>query len=320
MILVAGGLGVIGSHVTRALLDLGETCLVVQRGTATPPDSFADEAGRRLVVEQVDVADRAAFLEIGNRHKITGIVNLVGVFGLSAHEPVTDARLAMRTLFNVLEAANHWEVARVGFASTIGVYLGALTEGPLREDAPLPMTTGHGIPAFKKIGELLTDYLADATGIEVLNYRIAAAWGPLSRRASPFIAAPELVHAAVNGAIPDLSALRSPAYADDGLDLVYVKDCGRAIALLHLADKLSYRTYNVATGRPTTNREFVDALTKVVPTAQAELPDGRDPNGPGHDIYLDIGRLRQDTGYQPAYDTERAIADYVDWLRAGNPR
>jgi UDP-glucose 4-epimerase len=320
MILITGGLGFIGTHITRALLDLGETCLVVQRSTAARPDAFADEAGRRLYVEQVDVADRAAFLEIGHRHKITSIVNLVGVFGLSALEPVDDARLAMRTLFNVLEAARDWEVARVGTASTIGVYIGALTEGPLREDTPLPMWTGHGIPAFKKIGELLTDHLADATGIEIVNYRIAAAWGPLGRRASPFIAAPELVHAAVNGGIPDLTSLRSPAYADDGLDLVYVKDCARAIALLQVADKLSYRTYNIAAGRPTKNRELIEALKRVVPSAHAELPDGRDPDGPGYDIYLDISRIRQDTDYQPAYDTERAVADYVDWLRTGNPR
>ena len=37
-------------------------------------------------------------------------------------------------------------------------------------------------------------------------------------------------------------------------------------------------------------------------------------------MYLNITRLRQDTGYEPAYDTGRAVADYVAWLRAGNER
>jgi nucleoside-diphosphate-sugar epimerase len=37
-------------------------------------------------------------------------------------------------------------------------------------------------------------------------------------------------------------------------------------------------------------------------------------------VYLDIGRLSRDTGYRPAYDTERGVADYVTWLRAGNAR
>ena len=31
MILITGGLGFIGSHTTRALLDLGESCVLVQR-------------------------------------------------------------------------------------------------------------------------------------------------------------------------------------------------------------------------------------------------------------------------------------------------
>lgn len=93
-----------------------------------------------------------------------------------------------------------------------------------------------------------------------------------------------------------------------------MKGCGRAIALLQLAERLRYRTYNVAAGRVTTNKELVAAIKKLVPDAQIELPEGHDPNGPGQNIYVDISRIRQDTGYQPAYDTERAVADYLAWL------
>jgi nucleoside-diphosphate-sugar epimerase len=76
----------------------------------------------------------------------------------------------------------------------------------------------------------------------------------------------------------------------------------------------------IAAGRATTYGEIAAAIRKVIPDAQIELPVGRDPNGPGHDTYLDITRIHQDTGYQPAYDTERAVADYIGWLRAGNER
>jgi nucleoside-diphosphate-sugar epimerase len=31
-------------------------------------------------------------------------------------------------------------------------------------------------------------------------------------------------------------------------------------------------------------------------------------------FYLDITRLRDDTGFRPEYDVERAVSDYVDWL------
>jgi UDP-glucose 4-epimerase len=322
MILITGGLGFIGSHTARAVLDQGESCVLVQRHADAVPGMLAGELGRRLFAEEVDITDRPAFLEVGRRHKITGIVHLAGSapWPPGAHEPVDGARLAIDSLLNVFQAARDWEVARVGVASTIGVYGGAAGGPPYREDMPLPMTAGHVIPAFKKIGELLGDYIGGVTGMEVLSYRIAGIWGPLGRPASAFFGAAQLVHAAVRGTPPDLSALHGPAYADDGIDLCYAKDCGRAIALLALAQRLNHSTYNVAAGRATTYRQIAGAIGKVIPGARFDFPGGRNPDGPGHDFYLDITRIHADTGYQPRYDAERAVADYIAWLRAGNER
>ena len=320
MILVTGGLGFVGSHTTRALLDLGESCVVVQRRAPALPD---DLAGQQLFAERADVGDLAALLDLGRRYPITGIVHLAGSvpWPPGAQPPVAGARAAIGSLLNVLQAACEWQVPRVGIASTIGVYGGIdlnTVPGPLREDVPLPMTAGHVIPAFKKIGELLGDYLAGPTGIEIIDYRISP-WGPGGNPTSPFTAGPQLIHAAARGTVPDFSALRAPAYAGDGFDMCYVKDCARAVALLQLAPRLNHRTYNIASGTALTNGEVAAALRGLVPDARIELPEGRAP-GSGPALCLDITRLRQDTGYQPAYDTERAVADYVAWLRAGHDR
>jgi len=199
------------------------------------------------------------------------------------------------------------------------VYGGVTAEPPYTEDLPLPMTAGHVIPAFKKVGELLTDYLADATGTEILSYRISP-WGPGGNPSSSFMALPQLVHAAARGTAPDFSALRSPAYGGDGLDVCYVKDCARAIALLQLAPQLNHRTYNIASGKVVTNRKVAAAIKELVPDALIELPESRRPAGSGQPAWLDITRLREDTGYQPAYDTGRAVADYLAWLREGHDR
>ena len=102
--------------------------------------------------------------------------------------------------------------------------------------------------------------------------------------------------------------------------MCYIKDCGRAISLLQLAQQLSYRTYNVASGRVLTNREIASAVKGLVPDARIELPEGQNPADSGQEVCLDIGRLREDTGYQPAYDTEGAVADYITWLRDGHER
>lgn len=322
MILITGGLGFIGTHTARALLDMGESCVLVQRRAPELPDSFAVEAGRRVFAEQADITDLAVLLGIADRHKITGIVHLGGSMPWppDTDGPLAGARKAIDSLLNVLEAAVRWEVPRVGIASTIGVYGGAAAASPVAEDTPLPMTAGPVIPAFKKIGELVGSYLATAAGLEVVNYRISGIWGPLGRPRSAFIAAPQLVHAAVSGTAPDLSTLHGPANAGDGGDLCYVKDCARGIALLQLADRLSHATYNVASGRLTTNGEIAAAIRNVIPAARIELPEGHGPGSEGASLYLDISRIQKDTGYSPAYDAERAVSDYIDWLRAGHER
>ncbi|MFF8730132.1 NAD-dependent epimerase/dehydratase family protein [Streptomyces sp. NPDC015171] len=312
MILVTGGFGFIGSHTVRALLDMGEECVVVQRGARALP---AVLAGARVAVERADIGDREALLAIGRRHAVSGIVHLAGSHPWPPvpDAPVEAARRALGGLLNVVEAAQEWGVRRLGVASTIGVYFGVPDGGPLREDTPLSLTASVSIPTFKKIGELLGGFLADTTGVDIVDYRISGTWGPLGHL-DPFFAAPALVHAAARGTAPDLSHLMGPAFAEDGLDLAYVKDTGRAIALLQLAEKLNHRTYNVGSGRVTTNAQIAEAIRKVVPGARVGLPAG---GGPPH-LVLDTGRLREDTGYRAEYDTERAAADYLAWLRAGH--
>jgi UDP-glucose 4-epimerase len=213
MVLITGGLGFIGSHTARALLNLGQPCVLVQRREPVLPDDLADEAGGRVFTERADITDLAALLDVGTRHKITGIIHMAGSvpWPPGADQPVPGARKAIGSLLNVLQAAHDWQVPRVGVASTIGVYGGATAQSPLREDTPLPMTAGHVIPAFKKIGELLGDYLTGVTGIEIISYRISP-WGPGGNPAPPFSAAPQLVHAASRGTVPDFSALRSRPY------------------------------------------------------------------------------------------------------------
>jgi UDP-glucose 4-epimerase len=310
MILITGGLGFIGLHTARALLDLGQPCVLTRYRSNRRP-SFLKGA----FVEPVDVNDRDALLALGRRYEITGIVNLLsGGFLRPVPDLYGDVRTSTAALLNVLEAAREWQVSRLAVASAIGVYAGA-GPSPWREDIPLPLTATYSIELMKKWSELLSSFVGRQSGIEVVNLRIGGIYGPLYRNiSSPFGTLGRLVHAAVGRDVP---AHERP-YADDGIDWCYVKDCGRAIALLQTVDRLAYDVYNVGAGHPTTNAEFVAAIRKAVPDARIDLPPGRDPAGLGEPVCLDTGRLHADTGFTPAFDATRGIADYVAWLRAGN--
>src|SRR5262249_15625535 len=114
MILITGGLGSIGAHTAQALLDLGQSVVVTAHRSSEPPEFLAG----RVVVERLDIRDDAAFLDIGKRHEITGIVHLAaGRYDLP--DPIEYLRAETRGLLNALEAARAWGVRRFSFASTI---------------------------------------------------------------------------------------------------------------------------------------------------------------------------------------------------------
>ncbi len=253
MILITGGLGHIGSATVQALLDLGEQCVLVQRRSPEIPEGRFTAP---VTAVQADVKDLGALRAIGRDHAITGIVHMAGSMPWPPDPddaPAEAAREALGGLFNIIQVAQEWGVRRLSLASTIGVYAGLPATGALREEMPVPLTAPHVIPTFKRIGELVGNHLASATGTEIIHLRIGGAWGPLGHLPNFAFPAPQFIHAAALGTPVDLSGVGGRLKADDGLDLCYVHDLGRAAALLQTAESLRHTTYNVApvTRRPT---------------------------------------------------------------------
>jgi len=306
MILVTGGLGMIGAHTAGALVELGHDVVVTSHARGDVPP-FLDG---RVSVERLDVTDTEAFLALGERHDITDIVHLAG--SVPAPDPVGYVRTDVAGLVNAVAAARRWGVRRFAVASSLGVYVGR-PEVPWHEELDLPTTRlPHLIVAFKKAVEPLTTHLLEDTDVQPVVLRIGSTWGPLMDPESPFNPIPPYISAVLRGERP------APLHADDGGDFCYAPDAGRAIALLTTAPTLGHDTYNVSSGRPFTNAELTAALEAVVPGADLPLAAGRQA-GPGDNPYVDIGRLTRETGFEPAYDVARAVADYVAW-RADHPR
>ncbi|MEV0347703.1 NAD(P)-dependent oxidoreductase [Nonomuraea sp. NPDC050680] len=306
MILITGGLGMIGAHTARALVDLGHEVVVTAHRRTEVPSFLAG----RVTVESLDVTDRDAFLALAGRHDISDIVHLAG--SIPGKDPVGFFRTDTIGLLNALEAARAWGVRRFAVASSLGVYIGR-TETRWHEELALPAADlPHLIIAFKKAVEPLTTHGLQGSGVQPVVLRIGSVWGPLMDPESPFNHIPPYINAALRGAEP------RPLYAGDGGDSCYAPDAGRAIALLMTAETLRHTTYNVSSGRPFANHELAAAVRAITPGPRLGLLPGRQ-NGPGDDPYLDITRLTHDTGFAPAFDIAKAVADYVAW-RAGNPR
>lgn len=304
-ILITGGSGFIGLHTAHALLETGHDVVItqfrVERNLAAL-GGYAD----RIAREALDIASPFAVADVVGRHHVDGILHLVapGRGALSAGE---ELRVNTVGLHNVLEAARISGTKRVILASSVTVY-GSLPHGPFSEDQPLPVTSKNEVEAFKKAEEILAFHYADRTGLNVVSARIGYIYGPLYH--SMVNPPSRMVHAAVEGKPGHFDRIPSR----DAHDYCYVKDCGRALALLAAAASLPERIYNVGSGRSTTNAQIAEAVRKAVPSADIELGD--QPPLTQAEPSMSIERLTRDTGYEPQYDVTSAIADYVAFLRS----
>lgn len=314
MILVIGGLnGFIGSNTTEALVDLGKDCVVTRHENTEIPRFLQEHIDQdRIVIEPTDSTSLADLRKIGAKHEIDSIVNVAGGFA-SGEGPLRGLRGYFDMLDATFRVAQEWKVKRVTFSSTGGMYIGL--SGTVNEEAPLFLQSPFPILAYQKVVEVAADQFAKKTGISTVSARLMGMYGPFDGNQLGLPS--RLVHAAVTGKTPNLENVFF-GNAEDSMDLCYIKDLARAIAMVHIAARLQYDVYNIGSGKLTTNRELVEAVKSVVPNFKADLPPGRFPFPPMP--LMDTKRLREDTGFTPKYDTRSAVEDYVDWLRAGNAK
>ena len=324
MILITGGMGFIGLHTAKLLLEAGEDVVLMQHQARREPDflsmssasmsSAKGKGGGRALIERADITSSYDVLDIVRRHHVTGIVHLVAppVRGIS---PAEDFRINTQGLLNVLEAARVSDVRRVCLGSSGSVYLG-VPNGPYPESMPLPIDSRTPVEAYKKALETMALHYATRTGLQVAALRLGHIYGPLYY--SLVNLPSRLCHAVVQGREPDYAdAPGGVPFADDEGDFCYVRDCARGIQLVAMAPELRHQIYNVGGGVAITNGDVANAVAKVAPGFEAHLRPGRSPHGRSNPV-MTIERIREDAGYEPAYSIDAAIADYIAWLRS-NP-
>ena len=108
--------------------------------------------------------------------------------------------------------------------------------------------------------------------------------------------------------------------AEESHDFVYVRDCARALALIHLAEKPHHAVYNIGLGRLHSFGDVARTLEKIVPGVSLKLGSAvatitKTP----YDIHtcLDNTRIKEEFGYVPDYDLEKGLAALVAWVRDG---
>jgi UDP-glucose 4-epimerase len=310
-------MGFIGLHTARHLLDLGHEVVITKYRTTRLPSFLTADVGKRLSVVPLDLNDAGAVEIVLREHAVTSILHLA-VPPRSNLSPAAELAGSTAAFLGVMRAAINCDVRRVTAASSLTVYYGLKPgEGPFTEDMRLPLSAGHPIEADKKVDEVMASFLTATGALTVVRARIGVIWGPLYHT---MMNPPSRLALLALGRSERYAGLPDPlaAHPDDMMDLLYGPDCGAALAGLHVSGTLRHDVYNVSGGRMTRYGDLVEAVNRAVPGANLVLrPPSRPPVG-GANGYVDMTRLREDTGFVPKRDLDFAVADYVAWLR-GNP-
>jgi UDP-glucose 4-epimerase len=258
-VVVTGGAGFIGSHLTDRLLREGHEVAVVDDLSSGRRDQVSDQAR----FYQLDVASEWIGRVIA-RERPEVVFHLAAQIDvrLSVSDPLHDAEVNILGTVQLLRAVVAAGVARFVFVSSGGAVYGDTEMVPTPETHPLRPASPYG--AAKVAGEAYLSAFAGSFGLETAVLRPGNVYGP---RQDPHGEA-----GVVAIFTASLLAGRAPVINGDGLqtrDYVFVEDVVEAARRL-LKGPLGQ--YNLGTGRGTS----VVELTEELGRALVELRPGRE--------------------------------------------
>jgi UDP-glucose 4-epimerase len=307
-ILVTGGAGFIGSHVTDRYIAAGHRVVVVDNLTTGKMENLNPQAR----FYQADIRDQGIegiFAreqpEVVNHHAAQIDVRK------SVQDPVFDAGVNILGMLNLLEKAIRQGVSRFIFASSGGAIYGDQPENaePASEELPLRPISPYGVA--KATGELYLHYYKVVHGLDYVALRYGNVYGP---RQDPFGEA-----GVVAIFTEKLLADGQPVINGDGLqtrDYVYAEDVAEA-NLLALHPRAS-GSFNVGTGREKNVNELFWGLLQIMGKSAQEV---HGPTKPGEQrrSVLNCTRAQTDLGWKAKVAFAEGLRRTVEYFKEFSP-
>lgn len=314
-VLVTGGAGYIGSHMVHALVEAGESVVVIDN-LSTGFSTYLPE-GVPLFIG--DVADENLVEGVINAHGIDAIIHFAGsvVVPESMRDPLSYYRNNTTTTRNLLNAAVKCGVKKFIFSSTAAVY-GNPDFTPVAEDAATRPLSPYG--SSKLMTEIMLHDIAPAYGMEfvVLRYFNVAGADPQGRTGLATMGATHLLKIAVEAATGQRSKIDvfgTDYPTPDGScirDFIHVSDLVQAhrAALSYLREGGSSTTLNCGYGRGYSVLETIEAVRRASGRNFAvQYAPRRD--GDIMTMIADTSRIRATLNWTPQYDDLETIAQHA---------
>jgi UDP-glucose 4-epimerase len=302
-ILVTGGAGFIGSHLTRRLLSRGHDVAVADNLTNGREESVPSDC--RFL--RVDVAEPSA---VSSLPHVDAVVHLAAQSSgpMSAEVPYEDLRSNAASTLLLSRWCVDRRIRRFVYASSMAIY-GNPQALPVSEDAPCVPLSYYGI------SKLTSEHLlrvAAADGLQPTSLRFFSVYGPGQNldNLKQGIVSIYLAYLLRSHEVPVTGSLRRFR------DLVHVDDVVRLCADVVERDSTLRPAYNVGSGRPTSVRELLDALVDAA-GLPSDFPVRELPGSPSDQfgLYADVTRAGDDLSWTPAVELASGLRSMVEWAR-----
>jgi UDP-glucuronate 4-epimerase len=315
-ILVTGGAGFIGSHLTDRLLADGRRVVVLDNFDAfyEPAtkrrnlESAARNPGFRLVVG--DIRDAGAVEAAFDAFPVEAVVHLAARAGVrpSIDDPALYASVNVDGTVRLLEACRRRRISRFVFGSSSSVY-GNNVKTPFAETDPVD----HPISPYaatKRAGELLAHTYHHLFGTNVACLRFFTVFGPRQR---PDLAIRKFAELMAAGQ-------EIPVYGDGTTrrDYTYVDDIVEGV--VRALDRVAgFHIWNLGGAQPVALNDVIAGLARRLSRAPrvSRLPLQA---GDVERTWADVSAASRDLDWAPATGFDEGMDAFVAWFETESAR
>ena len=328
-VLVSGGAGFIGSHVTVELTQAGYDVVIADNFSNCDETNYHGVTrilGKQLPLVKMDFCDAAATDALFEKYHIDAVIHFAAfkAVGESVEEPLKYYRNNLVSFMNILEQARK-RGCNVLFSSSATVY-GEPEKSPVTEQTPRqPSTSPYG-----NTKQMCEDFLRDAVkaypGVRGIALRY---FNPIGAHPSALIGelprgipnnlVPFITQTAI-GKRPKLRVFGNDYPTPDGTclrDFIDIVDLAKAhvYAVRRMLDgkmEEPYEIFNVGTGRPLSVLELITTFEKV---NGVKLPWEYAPRREGDviAIWADPALANEKLGWKATRTTEETLKAAWAW-------
>jgi dTDP-glucose 4,6-dehydratase len=323
-LLITGGAGFIGSNVIHHVVEDAKVSKLVNLDCLTYAGRLENlervAKHPKYIFEKVDLRDKAAVLQVVERHQITHVMHLAAESHVdrSITGPGDFITTNINGTFNLLEACREcWlspkskvQTPKFHHVSTDEVY------GSLGKTGLFTETTPYAPNSPYSASKAASDFLVRAYHH---TYGLPAVITNCSNNYGPYQFPEKLIPVVIQSIF---ARKKIPVYGDgmNVRDWLYVRDHAAALWAVLQKGKTG-ETYNIGGHNEWANLKIVELICDLIDELKPELGGGSRKlisfvaDRPGHDrrYAIDAAKIQRELGWTPAHKFEDGIRETVKW-------